>query len=35
MAALDTTIIITALGVIASEFNSVEQIGWVTMLYFV
>jgi hypothetical protein len=30
MAALDTTIIITAVGEISSEFNSADKIGWVS-----
>jgi MFS family permease len=29
MAALDTTITTTALGIISSEFNAADQIGWV------
>ncbi|CAO0795302.1 unnamed protein product [Mucor circinelloides] len=33
MAALDTTITVTALGVIASEFNAVDQIGWIGSSY--
>jgi hypothetical protein len=30
MAALDTTILITTLGKITSEFGSIERIGWVS-----
>ncbi|OAD03365.1 hypothetical protein MUCCIDRAFT_142004 [Mucor lusitanicus CBS 277.49] len=33
MAALDTTITITALGAIASEFNAADQIGWIGSAY--
>ncbi|KAI8971622.1 major facilitator superfamily domain-containing protein [Mycotypha africana] len=33
MATLDTTIIITAAGIIASEFNAVDQIGWIGSAY--
>ncbi|KAG2215926.1 hypothetical protein INT46_004182 [Mucor plumbeus] len=33
MAALDTTITTTALGIISSEFNAADQIGWVGSAY--